>query len=145
MRKFHLVLGMAVLLVLGRSALARHVTHPVTPQNLDNQFFSFTVEVKDVQGLKEVRVTVQKQAGQRAPAEAASGRVELRRPQAAVPAVTRVQAGGVQTYTFRLPPADLEGAYFVFTETPQEVRTPFPYPGDYWTFNLTDFVSAPQK
>src|SRR5262245_13202441 len=145
MRTFHVVVGMAVLLVMGGSALARHVTHPVTPQNLGKQFFSFAVEVKDVEGLKEVRVIVQKQASQRAPAESASGWVEMRGPKAAVPAVTRVQAEDVQTYAFRLSPADLEGARFVFTEARQDVRTPFPSLGDYWTIDLTNFVATPKK
>jgi len=145
MRQFQLVLGTAILLVLGGSALAKHVTHPVTRQNLDKQFFSFALEVEDVEGLKEVRITVRKQAGQRAPAESASGYVRMPRPKAAVPAVTRVQADGVQTYPFRLPPAEFDGARFVFTETRQDVRTPFPSPGDYWTLDLRDFVPAPKK
>lgn len=144
MTKSHLVLGIAVLLTLDGSALARHVTHTVTPQNLDEKFFSFAVEVKDVEGLKEVRVTVQKQAGHRAPSASASGRVGLRRPKATVPEIVRVEADGVQTYTFRLSAADLEGASFTFAETPQDVESPFPYPGDYWTFNLSEFASAPE-
>jgi hypothetical protein len=145
MRKFRLLLGLAALLVLGGSAWAKHATHPVTPQNIDKQPFAFTVEVKDVDGLKEVRVTVRQQAGHPAPVASAYGRVGLRRPQAAAPAITRVQTDDAQTYTFRLSPADFDGAYFVFTETPDDPRVPFPYPGDYWTLNLKDFVPARKK
>jgi hypothetical protein len=145
MKKFHLGVGLVVLLTLGGAAPARHVTHPVTPQNRDKQFFAFAVAVKDVEGLKEVRVIVHNQAGQRPPAGSASGWVEVRRAKAEAPTITRIQAAGGQTYTFRLTPADLEGATFVFTEAPRDVRVPFPSPGDYWTFNLSDFVTTPKQ
>jgi hypothetical protein len=147
MRGFPLYLAVAVLAAVAGPVFARHVTHPVTPQNIDQQPFAFTVHVRDVDGAKEVEVVVEQKPGQRAPAGSATGSVVVdpcgKRP-AAFPAVTRVQSGGVQTYTFRLPPSDLGRAHFTFTETPQDVRTPFPFPGDYWVFDLGDFV-GPSK
>jgi hypothetical protein len=100
-----------------------------------------------VDGAKEIAVVVKQKAGQRAPAASATGSVVVDargKKQAAFPAVTRVQSGGVQTYTFRLPPSDLDRAHFTFTETPQDVRTPFPFPGDYWVFDLGGFVGGPK-
>ena len=143
-----LCLAVAVLLAVGGQALARRVTHPVTPNNLDKQPFAFTVQVKDVGGLKEVEITVRQKAGRSAPAVTASGSVVIypRGPkQGASPALTRVLDNGVQTYTFRVAPADLDRTSFTFTETADNWRTPFPYPGDYWVFDLRNFVGNPGK
>jgi hypothetical protein len=138
----------AVLPAVGGQALARHVTHPVTPQNIDQQPFAFTVRVKDVGGLKEVEITVRQKPGKRAPDRTASGEVVLEasgKKKGELPPITRVLADGVQTYTFRVAPADLDRAQFTFTETPQDVRVPFPFPGDYWVFDLGDFAGSAKK
>src|SRR5262245_61238078 len=138
----------AGVLAAGGQEFARRVTHPVTPSNLDKQPFAFTVQIKDVGGLKEVEITVRQKPGHRAPASTASGSVVInpRGPKpVASPALTRVLDNGVQTYTFRVAPADLDRATFTFTETAEDWRTPFPYPGDYWVFNLRDFAGSPRK
>lgn len=144
MSNFHLALGAVTLLAVSGPAAARHVVHPVTPQNLDRQVFSFAVQVSDAGEGKEIRVTVRPQAGGPHPVGSAYGRVELR-GHGAAPAVTRAEVDGGQVYTFRLSAADIGSASFVFTETPEDLRTPFPSPGDYWRLDLRDFVTTAQK
>jgi hypothetical protein len=157
--------AVAVLLALGAPAFARHVTHPVTPANIDQQPFAFTVHVSDVGEFKQFEIAVRptlaspsingqpgrgSKTSDREATGSATGSVTIaggKKP-AAFPAVTRVQCKGTQTYTFQVRAADVDRAYFTFTETPQDVRTPFPFPGDYWVFNLGDFVGnreAPKK
>jgi hypothetical protein len=147
MRSFALLLAVAALPAVAAPAFARHVTHPVTPQNIGEQPFSFTVHVKDVEGLKEFEVVVKQKPGQRAPADSATGSVVVEacgKKPAVFPAVTRVQSGGAQTYTFRVPPPDVDRTRFTFTESPQDARTPFPFPGDYWVFDMSEFVGSPK-
>jgi hypothetical protein len=147
-KNYPLCLAVAVLLAVGGRALARHVTHPVTPENLDKQPFAFAVQVKDAGEMKEVEITVRQRPGKRAPAVSAWGIATLAprgEKQAASPAITRILANGVQTYTFRIAPSDVERATFTFSETPQDVRTPFPFPGDYWVFDLKRFVRSPKQ
>jgi hypothetical protein len=148
MKSFPLVLALAVLLATGGRVLARHVIHPVTPKNIDQHPFSFAVHVKDVGALKEFEITVAPQAGKPAPAASATGSVAIAArgtKTVALPTIARVEASGTQTYTFRLSPSDLDSARFTFTETPQDWRRPFPSPGDYWVFDLSDFVDSPKK
>jgi hypothetical protein len=147
-KNFALCLAVAALLAVGGQVFARHVTHPVTPKNIDQQPFAFTVQVRDVGQLKEVEFTVRQKPGKLAPVISATGWVTINprdKKQVASPAITRVWDNGVQTYTFRVSPSDLDRASFTFTETPQDVRVPFPYPGDYWVFNLRIFVGSPRK
>jgi hypothetical protein len=157
--------ALAILSAIGAPAFARHVTHSVTPANIDKQPFAFTVRVSDVGEFKQFEIAVRaslaspsingqpgrgSKTGGREATGSATGSVTIagdKKP-AGFPAVTRVQCKGTQTYTFRVPAADVDRAYFTFTETPQDVRTPFPFPGDYWVFNLSDFVGsreAPKK
>jgi hypothetical protein len=158
MKKLTLFLAVAILLVVGGQLLARHVTHPVTPENIEKQPFAFTVQVKDVVTkdkdkkdkveFKEFVVTVKQKAGYLAPVSSATGKVTIAgsgKNTAAFSPVTKVESLGVQTYTFRLSPSDLDRAYFTFTETPEDVRVPFPFPGDYWVFDLSKFVGSPKK
>jgi hypothetical protein len=143
-----LFLAVAILVTFSGQALGRHVTHRVTPKNIDEQPFSFKVQIKDVEQLKEVEIVVKQKAGKPDPVVSATGSVvvgERGNKKAASPAITRVQSDGVQTYTFRVSPADLDRTYFTFTETPQDARTPFPFPGDYWVFDLSDFVGSPKN
>jgi hypothetical protein len=148
MKNFLLILALAILPAVGGQVLARHVTHPVTPKNIDKQPFSFSVQVKDVEELKEFEITVRQQAGKPAPGGSATGSIRFatsgNKP-GALPAITRMEENGVQTYTFRLSPADLDRARFTFTETVEDWRQPFPSPGDYWVFKLSDFVDSPKK
>jgi hypothetical protein len=143
-----LCLAVAALLAGGGQALARRVTHPVTPKNIDQQPFAFTVQVKDVEQLKEVTITVRQKPGKPAPIITANGWVGISprdNTKVTSPAITRVLDNGVQTYSFRVTPADLDRATFTFTETAEDWRTPFPYPGDYWIFDLRNFVGSPRK
>jgi hypothetical protein len=147
-KKVSQFLCVAILLAAADQVLARHVTHPVTPQNIDKQPFSFTVHSKDVGEFKEFEIIVKQKVGHPAPIASATGYVEIAprgKKQAACPDITRLQSNGVQTYTFRIPSTDLDRSYFTFTETPEDWRVPFPFPGDYWIFNLSDFVESPKK
>jgi hypothetical protein len=144
-KTFVLFLAAALLAVRG-VAVARHVTHPVTPANISEQPFSFTVHVKDAGEMKEFEIVVKAKAGGAAPVLSATGEVVVARSatkEPNTPPVRRVQANGVQTYTFRLAPADLDRATFTFTESPRNVE--FPSPGDYWTFQLGRFVGNPSQ
>lgn len=148
LKHISLFLAVAVLPAVGGQALARHVTHPVTPQNIDQQPFAFTVRAKDVGEFKEFEITVRQKAGKPAPVRTATGELVLDArggKKAESPPVTRVLADGGQTYTFRVAPADLDRARFTFTETPEDVRVPFPFPGDYWVFDLGDFAGGAKK
>jgi hypothetical protein len=147
-RTLPLCLAAAVVLAAGGQALARRVTHPVTPKNIDQQPFAFTVQIKDAGQLKEVAITVRQKPGRPAPLNTANGWVVISsrdNSKATAPALTRVWDNGVQTYTFRVSPSDLARTTFTFTETLQDWRTPFPYPGDYWVFDLRNFVGSPRK
>jgi hypothetical protein len=143
-----LILAAMIPLALGGHALARHVTHKVTPKNIDEQPFAFSVQVKDVAQLKEFEIVVKQKPNHLAPITSATGTVNIA-PRGdkttPSPAVTRVQADGVQTYTFRVSPSDVDRAYFTFTETPEDPRIPFPFPGDYWMFDLSDFAGTSHK
>ena len=143
-----LVLAATVFLALGGRVLARHVTHQVTPKNIDSQPFAFSVQFKDVPQLKEFEIVVRQKANHPAPTVSATGTVDIAPrgdKKAESPAVTRVQADGVQTYTFRVSLSDLDRAHFTFTETPQDPRVPFPFPGDYWVFDLSQFAGTSHK
>jgi hypothetical protein len=147
MNRLSLGLALAALLAVSEHALARHVTHRVTPENLDKPFapFTFTVQVKDAGELKELVITVKAKARTTAPIFSGTGFVTIAprgQKKAEFPAVTRIQANGVETYSFRLSPADVDRALFTFSETAEDWRTPFPYLGDYWVFHLRDFVTS---
>ena len=146
MKKCPLFVAAAILLAVGTQALARHVTHPVTPANMSKQPFSFTVNVKTVGEVQEFEVIVKAKAMGSAPILSATGEVVIARSgkkEALFPPVTRVQSDGVQTYTFRLSPSDVDRATFTFTESPKGVA--FPSPGDYWVFELSEFTGNPRK
>jgi hypothetical protein len=148
MRKLTLVLAVATLTAVSGQVLARHVTHPVTPQNINEQLFAFTFRIKTVGQLEEVEITVRAKPGKLPPVASATGSVLINasgKKKAAFPTVTRVESNGVQTYTFRVSPSDIDRAHFTFTETPQDARTEFPFPGDYWVFDLSKFVTRPGK
>jgi hypothetical protein len=148
MKTIPLILATTAVFLVGERAFARHVLHYVTPKNINDQPFSFTVHVKDVGEQKEFEIVVRQKAGHRGPAGSATGSVRIvasGKKKAELPTVTRVQSEGVQTYTFRVSPSDLDRARFTFTETPEDVMKPFPSPGDYWGFDLSDYVSSAKK
>ena len=78
-KKNPLFVAAAILLAIGTQALARHVTHAVTPANIAKQPFSFTVNVKTVGEVQEFEVIVQAKAGGKAPIRSASGEVVVSR------------------------------------------------------------------
>jgi hypothetical protein len=148
MKNFPLVLALAMVLALSGQALAKHVNHPVKPKNINEQPFAFTVHVKDVGELKEFEITVRQQTGKPAPVASATGSIEIAangNKTGALPTITRTETVGVQTYTFRLTPSEVDSAHFTFTETPQDWGHPFAAPGDYWVFDLSDFVGSLKK
>jgi hypothetical protein len=146
--KCALLITVAMVPVLEGRVHARHVTHPVTPANIDKQMFSFTVDVKDAGQAKEFKIIVKQKILHPGLLGSATGTVVINpcgQKKAAFPAVTKTQSGGVLTYTFRVPVSDLDRAHFTFTETTQNPRTPFLFPGDYWVFDLKDFVPKAKK
>jgi hypothetical protein len=145
MKSFPLLLALSLAPALSGQALARTVTHAVNPKNINEQHFAFAVQFKDAGELKEFEITVRKQTGKLAPVASATGSVEFAAngdKTWAPPTITRTEADGVQTYTFRLSPSELERARFTFTETPPKE---FGSPGDYWVFKLSGFVESPKK
>ena len=137
-----------VILVFAGHALARHVTHPVTPKNINEQPFAFAVQIKDVGDLKEIEIVVKQKPGRRGPIPSATGNARIAPcgdKKAESPTMTRVETDSEQKYTFRVSPADVNRTSFTFTETPQDPMIPFPSPGDYWVFALTDFVGSEKK
>jgi hypothetical protein len=139
--KIHLVLACAALAAAGSEALARHVTHSVTPQNIDKQPYGFTVSVKDAPpakgapggAMKEFTIEVRK-------ATAPIGDLNIGGGRIGVPSVTMVKKEDVATYTFAIAAEQVNRAWFTFTETPQYPQMPFARPGDYYVFDLKNFV-----
>ncbi len=145
MKKLPLFLAVMALVAIGGHVLARHVTHPVTPENIDKHPFSFDVRVKDSGENEQFEIAVRQKAGYAAPIASAFGKVVVNpraKKQPSFPSVTKVQTDGVQTYTFEVPKADADRTYFTFTETPDDPSTPFPSPGDYWVFDMTDWLHS---
>jgi hypothetical protein len=129
-------------------ALARHVTHAVTPANINRQPLSFTVNVKALGDSKEFTITVKGAVGGPNMRSSPSGWAELKpapRKQPTGIAVTQTSSEGSLVYTFRILNADVERAEFTFTETPQDPRVPFAGPGDYWFFDLSAFAKVASK
>jgi hypothetical protein len=86
MRKTALILAVVTPLLVGGQVLAKHATHPVTPENIDKQPFAFTVQINDVViqeqkkdkiEFKEFTITVVQKAGKRAPASTATGSLTI--------------------------------------------------------------------
>ncbi len=144
-----------LLLGLANAAHARHVTHPVTPQNMEQQPFAFTVGIKEADppikasdkpaaekaAVKIVEINVRPKAGKLRPRPAARGSLtvgQLDKAAPAIPDLTTVRhADGSLTFNFRINPKDLERAHFTYTESSEG---PFPVPGDYWVFDLKEFA-----
>jgi hypothetical protein len=158
MKRLCLFLAGAIFLTTGGRVLARHVTHSVTPANIEKQPFAFTVKVRDVGQLKgkskdagqlkEFEIRVERAAGKRDPSPSASGSLsiaDITRKEIPVPAVTLVKSEGVLIFTFQISPELLNRAQFTFTDTQEDWRHPFPSLGDYWEFDLNKFVGSPKK
>jgi hypothetical protein len=140
MKNIHVLLAVGALAVFGGQALARRVTHPVTPENIDKQ--PFTVKVKDVGQFKEFEIEIKQKAG-KATHLLAAGRGSLQiaqigKKKIASPPVTLVQSTEKVTFSFQISAGQLDRAYFTITAASDD---PFPSNGDYWVFSLEDFVS----
>jgi hypothetical protein len=135
-------------LALCQPALARHVTHAVTPANIDRQPLRFAVKIKDVGDAKEFVITVKGAVGAPNMRPSPSGWAELKPAPKKQPtgiAVTQTSADGALAYTFHVANVDADRAEFTFTETPQGPLVPFAGPGDYWKFDLAEFAKAASK
>jgi hypothetical protein len=137
------------LLVIGAPAFAKRVNHDVTPANISKLPFSATIKVKDVGKMKEFEITIKDIKGPLADpsrASAPGGWLDIVTDGKAIvpPAVTKVEKGGVFTFTFQLSPEQVEGARFAFVEDASDWERPFPTNGNYYQFMLKDFVQ-PKK
>jgi hypothetical protein len=144
-----LALVVAATLGLGAPAFAKRVNHDVTPANIEKLPFSATVKVKDLGKMKEFEITIKDIKGPLAnPTNASSPGgwlVVVTDGKALVPpAVTKVENGGVFTFTFQLSPEQVEGARFAFVEDAADWERPFPINGNYYQFMLKEFVK-PKK
>jgi hypothetical protein len=148
MKKMQMLVAVAILLAAGRDALARHVTHPVTPRNIEEQPYAFAVKATDAVQDKEFEIKVKQKLRELPPGASARGTLaigQIGKKGVAVPPVTMIRSGGEITFTFVISPDYLDRASFTFTETPDDPRQPFPFPGDYYVFALADFVSSPDQ
>ena len=140
-----------LVLILTGVVYARHVTHPVTPQNIDQQPFGLSVIIKDapppkagapgkgVPATKEVEITVRAKSGG-APNRALHGRLTLNplgHDSVKSPPVTIKQTDAATIFTFSLAADEALRAYFTLTESGDE---PFPSPGDFWIIDLKIFA-----
>jgi hypothetical protein len=152
MKTKHLLLPFVAVAVLvsGSEAFAKRVNHDVTPANIDKLPFSAAVKVKDVGKKKELEITIKDIKGPLVnPTRASSpgGWLEIVTDGKAMvpPAVTKVEKGGVFTFTFQLSPEQLEGARFAFVEDAADWEKPFPSNGNYYQFMLKEFVGQAKK
>ncbi len=107
---FGSVLAIAVVVAVGGRVQARHVVHPVTPDNIDKQPYAFEVKVKDGdKGQKsefvefEIRVLVQ--AGKQKPGECAHGKIgitHIGEDKIRTPPLTMVTSVEETRFTFRM-------------------------------------------
>ena len=144
-----MVLVVAATLGLGAPAFAKRVNHDVTPANIDKLPFTATVKVKDVGKMKEFEITIKDIKGPlvnptNASAPGGSLEIVINGKAMVPPAVTKVEKGGVFTFTFQLSPEQVEGARFAFVEDAADWQRPFPTNGNYYQFMLKEF-SKPKK
>ncbi|HEV3146008.1 MAG TPA: hypothetical protein VGZ47_19130 [Gemmataceae bacterium] len=145
-----LALIAVVLLTIGRQALAKRVNNDVTPANIDKLPFTATVKVKDAGKLKEFEITIKDIKGKlvnptHPPSPGGWLELVIDGKAVAAPAVTKVEKGGIITFTFRLTPDQIEGARFAFVEDAEDWSKPFPSNGNYYQFMLKEFVAKPKK
>jgi hypothetical protein len=147
MKTASFLVATAICFLLGPALLARHVTHGVTPANLDKQPYKLAVSVKDVGDAREFTIRAASK-GASTVGPAATGWLnvaQVGRKNVPTPSVTTVRSDGQITFTFQVPTNYVDRVRFTFTETPQDPRQPFPFPGDYYVFALEGFlpVTAP--
>lgn len=136
MKSLSIMLASVLALGLTASAHARAVSHEVTPQNIDQQPYGFKVSVKppgDVMDF-EIRVAPKLQI----PGAAENGSLTVSacgKKKVATPTLTIVKTAEALVYTFRMTNRDLDRATTTFTYA-------VPTPGDYYRFNLDDFLPA---
>lgn len=141
----HSFLAVAAVVGIGGAVHARHVTHPVTSANINQQPYAFSVKVTDVDKgqSKQFEIQVLVKSGKMMPGPNAHGQVSIAQAaQDKAPTATVTKSDKGLTFTFRIPREHLKQAYFTFTETPDDPKRPFPSPGDYWVFNLGDFAGV---
>lgn len=143
MKILHALFAMAILPLINGHVLARHLSHPVTPENIDRQPYAFKVKVTDAGERQEFEIAVGQQAGKCTPGRAAWGDlnvVQFDEKKITVPPLTMVKANGKISFAFQIPPKFLDRAQFTFSEASDD---PFPSRGDYYVFDLKKFVPPP--
>jgi hypothetical protein len=121
----------------------RAVSHQVTQKNIEKQPFAFKVTVKGVKDEKagpakdfEIRVGPKKTLGGSTPGPGENGSLEVSsrgNRKIETPPLTIVKSDDTLVYTFRISDRDLDRSIAVFTYA-------IPNPGDYYQFNLDDFL-----
>ena len=129
----------AIVFLAAGEALAKRVSHGVTPASLDKLPFKASVKVKDAEKLKEVEITITGIVNNLARQPSAPGGwlcVIGDKPIAVKPAT----ALGTATFTFQIGSEQLEKARFEFVEDAADWNRPFPTRGDLYQFELKEFV-----
>jgi hypothetical protein len=134
------VLAVAILFLVAGEALARRVSHSVTPASIDKLPFKASVTVKDLGKLKEFKITITGIVGNlTGPPSAPAGWVSVIGNDKPI-AVKRTTGDGIATFTFQIASEQLEKANFEFVEDEADWNRPFPTRGDLYRFELKQFV-----
>ena len=150
MKYLRLLFVALIVLAFGSPAFAKRVNHDVTPANIDKLPFTAAIKIKDVGKIKEFEITIKGIKGDLVnPRHAPSpgGWLEVAQGNTAIvpPGVTKVEKGGIFTFTFQLKPEQIEGARFAFVEDAEDWNRPFPSNGNYYQFILREFVAKAKK
>jgi hypothetical protein len=136
MKPLSFFLGTMVLMSAAGPAMARAVSHEVTPDNLKDQPYAFSVTFKDAGDAKDFEIRVGPKPAGVLPGAGENGSLSLSpcgKKNVKTPAITIVRADDTLIYTFRVSNRDLDRSIAVFTFA-------VPSPGDYYQLNLDDFL-----
>lgn len=139
-KPFIVLIALAILFLGAGEALARRVSHVVTPASIDKLPFKASIKVKDLEKLKEVEIPITGIVGNlaRQPCKP-GGWVRVIGNDQPI-AVKRSTAEGTATFTFQIGPELLEKARFELVEDVADWSRPFPVHGDLYQLELKDFV-----
>ena len=140
MKTLSFLLGATVLLAAAAATSTRAVSHEVTPENIKDQPYDFSVTFKDTGDAKDFEIRVGGKSGRAFLGAGENGSLLLSpcgKKKVHTPPVTIVKSEDGVKYTFRISNRDLDRSIAVFT---YEV----PSTGDYYQLNLEDFLPHEQ-